>query len=206
MGTWDMIKNERASLADSFAALPATAWNAPSLAAGWSNRDVLAHLIATAQMTPPKFFSAMVGTRFDFKAMSNKRIAAVRAGKRDEQLIDTFRSLVSARTAPPGPAASWLGETIVHGEDIFRSLGAYRDHPVDHVTAVADFYKGSNLLIGAKRRIDGVTLRATDANWTYGSGPEVSGPAIALLMAMTGRKAALDDLDGPGVDALRSRP
>jgi len=25
-------------------------------------------------------------------------------------------------------------------------------------------------------------------------------------MAMTGRKAALDDLSGPGVDVLRSRP
>src|SRR5215475_1528363 len=200
-----MIRDERASLVDAFATLPATAWNAPSLATGWSNRDVLAHLIATAQMTPPKFFGAMVGSRFDFKAMSNKRIADVRAGKTDDQLIDTYRSLVGAHSAPPGPSESWLGETIVHGEDIFRSLGAYRDHPVDHVTAVADFYKGSNLLIGAKRRIDGVTLRATDTNWTHGSGPEVSGPAIALLMAMTGRKAALDDLDGPGVDTLRSR-
>src|SRR5215475_1112807 len=141
-----MIKDERASLVAAFVTLPATAWNAPSLAAGWSNRDVLAHMIATAQMTPPKFVGAMLGTRFDFKAMSNKRIAEVRAGKTDEQLIDTYRSLVNARTAPPGPSASWLGETIVHGEDIFRSFGAYGDHPVDHVIAVADFYKGSNLL------------------------------------------------------------
>jgi hypothetical protein len=51
-----------------------------------------------------------------------------------------------------------------------------------------------------------VTLRATDTDWSHGSGPEVTGPAIALVMAMTGRKAALDDLSGPGVDVLRSRP
>jgi uncharacterized protein (TIGR03083 family) len=120
-------------------------------------------------------------------------------------LVDLYRSLVDARSAPPGPAPSWLGETIVHGEDIFRSLGRYRDHPVDHVIAVADFYKGSNLLIGSKNRIAGITMKATDADWSHGSGPEVSGPAIALLMAMTGRKAALDDLSGEGVAVLRSR-
>jgi len=74
------------------------------------------------------------------------------------------------------------------------------------VRRVADFYAGSNLIIGAKRRIDGLTLRATDATWSHGSGPEVSGPALSLVMAMTGRKAALDDLSGDGVATLRTRP
>lgn len=70
---------------------------------------------------------------------------------------------------------------------------------------MADFYKGSNLLIGAKSRIAGVTLRATDADWSHGSGPEVSGPLLSLVLAMTGRKVALGDLEGPGVEVLRSR-
>ena len=70
---------------------------------------------------------------------------------------------------------------------------------------VADFYKGSNLLIGSKNRIAGLTLRATDADWTHGAGPEVSGPVLSLVMAMTGRKAAIDDLAGEGVATLRSR-
>jgi hypothetical protein len=93
----------------------------------------------------------------------------------------------------------------VHGEDVFRAVSGYRDHPVDRVIAVADFYKNSNLLIGAKRRITGVTLRATDTDWVHGAGPEVSGPAIALLLAMTGRKPPLDDLAGDGVAVLRER-
>lgn len=33
----------------------------------------------------------------------------------------------------------------------------------------------------------------------------MTGPAISLLMAMTGRAAALDDLSGEGVATLRSR-
>jgi uncharacterized protein (TIGR03083 family) len=200
-----MIRLERASLADALATLPDDAWDTSSLASEWTVRDVVAHMIATAQMTPPRFAGAMIGSGFNFQSMSAKKIAGVKAGKSDPDLIEAYRSLVDSRSAPPGPAPSWLGETIVHGEDVFRSLGHYRAHPVDHVVAVADFYAGSNLLIGAKKRIDGVTLRATDTAWSHGAGPEASGPAIALLMAMTGRKAALDDLRGPGVDVLRSR-
>ena len=137
--------------------------------------------------------------------MSADNISRVEAGATDARLVDRYRSLVGTRKAPPGPAASWLGETIVHGEDVFRALGGYREHPIEHVLAVADFYRGSNLLIGAKRRIDGVTLRATDAQWGTGNGPEARGPAIALVMAMTGRKTALADLTGDGVAILRDR-
>jgi uncharacterized protein (TIGR03083 family) len=206
MSTWDMIKSERGSFADALASLPADAWDAQSLASKWAVRDVVAHMIATARMTPPQFFGSMIGSGFNFQTMTAKKIAGVKAGKSDAALAEIYRSLIGARSAPPGPAPSWLGETIVHGEDVFRSLGTYRPHPVEHVVTVADFYSGSNLLIGAKKRIDGVTLRATDTDWSHGSGPEASGPAIALVMAMTGRKAALDDLSGPGVDVLRSRP
>ena len=46
---------------------------------------------------------------------------------------------------------------------------------------------------------------ATDAEWSHGTGPEVSGPILSLVMAMTGRKAPLDDLTGDGVATLRSR-
>jgi hypothetical protein len=73
------------------------------------------------------------------------------------------------------------------------------------VVEVAGFFAKSNLLIGTKRRIEGLSLRATDVSWSHGSGPEVSGPILSLLMAMTGRKAALDDLSGEGVATLRSR-
>jgi hypothetical protein len=73
------------------------------------------------------------------------------------------------------------------------------------VVRVADFYKRSNLLIGSKRRIAGLTLLATDAEWSHGTGPEVAGPVLSLVMAMTGRMLALDDLTGDGVATLRSR-
>ena len=100
---------------------------------------------------------------------------------------------------------TWLGEIVVHGEDVRRPLGIKHPYPADHLVPVADFYKGSNLLIGAKKRIAGFTLRATDIGWSTGSGPEVAGPGAAMISAMTGRKAALADLSGDGLEQFSTR-
>jgi uncharacterized protein (TIGR03083 family) len=204
--TWRMIEAERTALVPALEKLAAEAWDKPSLCAGWTVRDVVAHMVATAQMTPPRFFAKFSGSGFRFPEMSRREIDRLTAANSDAELIDLLRARTGTRNAPPGPAVSWLGEAIVHGEDVFRALGGYREHPVEHVVAVADFYRGSNLLIGAQRRVEGLALRATDTDWRHGDGPEVSGPIIALVMAMTGRKAALDDLDGDGVAVLRGRP
>ena len=205
MDIWNAIRSERASLVDALSALSDDAWDQPSLLSGWRVRDVVAHMVATAYMTPPKFFIKLAGSGFRFHSMSDKEIRRLTEGNDNAGLLALYRSRIDSRTAPPGPAASWLGETIVHGEDIFRALGPYRDHPLSHVTAAADFYAGSNMLIGAKNRVSGIRLRASDTGWSHGAGPEVTGPAIALVMAMTGRRAALDDLTGDGVSVLRDR-
>ena len=69
-----------------------------------------------------------------------------------------------------------VGEMVVHGADIRRPLGiAYTPSPAT-VLRAAEFYQGSNLIVGGKDRIAGLTLRATDTDWVHGSGPEVSGP------------------------------
>jgi hypothetical protein len=45
----------------------------------------------------------------------------------------------------------------------------------------------------------------TDAEWSYGSGPEVAGLGISILMAMVGRSTALADLKGDGLAVLAAR-
>jgi hypothetical protein len=85
---------------------------------------------------------------------------------------------VEDTTAPPGPVDSWIGE-VVHSADIRRPLGIPYAPPVTTSRQVADFYKGSNLLIGAKTRIADIHLVATDTDWTHGSGPEVRGPLLS---------------------------
>jgi uncharacterized protein (TIGR03083 family) len=201
---WPLIHAERDALASDLSSLDDAQWSTPSLCAGWTVRDVLGHLTATARMTPARFFTSLAGAGFRFNAMTAKDISRETAGTPAEQLAE-FRRLAPATTHPPGPVEAMLGEAIVHGEDIRRPLGVVRDYPTEAVIRVADFFKGSNLLLGSKKRIAGLTLRATDAQWTWGSGPEVSGPVLALALAMTGRTATLDDLSGNGLATLRSR-
>jgi hypothetical protein len=56
----------------------------------------------------------------------------------------------------------------------------------------------------AERRLAGLALRATDTDWAVGEGPEIAGPALALLLLSTGRTACLDALRGDGLDRLTS--
>jgi uncharacterized protein (TIGR03083 family) len=201
---WDTIHAERQALADDLATLTAAQWATPSLCAGWTVSDVLAHMTATAKMTPPQFFGKLVTSGFSFTKLQSRDIAA-ETGASAAETLARFAAEVNSSKHPPGPNDSWLGETLVHSEDIRRPLGIAHAYPTDAAVQVANFYKGSNLLIGAKTRIDGLTLRATDTDWRHGEGPEVSGPMMSLVVAMTGRKAALDDLSGDGVPVLARR-
>jgi uncharacterized protein (TIGR03083 family) len=201
---WPVVHAERHALANDLSSVSPEQWQTPSLTEGRTVLDTLAHMIATARMTPPQFLAKMAASGFRFERMAAREIERESAGG-PAATLERFRSVADRSSGPPGPSTSWLGETLVHAEDIRRPLGYEHDYPTDAVTKVIEFYAGSNLLIGGKRRVGGLTLKATDAEWSRGSGPVVEGPAMALLMATAGRRAALDRLSGPGLDTLRAR-
>jgi uncharacterized protein (TIGR03083 family) len=201
---WSMIAGERNALAGDLGSLTDAQWKTPSLCSEWAVRDVLGHMTATAEMTPGKFFSSMIGSGFSLTKLQNKEIAEQNEGTPADTLR-RFTDIVDSRKHPPGPVDSWLGETLVHAEDIRRPLGIKHAYSTEAATRTLDFYRKSNLIIGGKKRAGGLTLRATDTDWSAGSGPEVSGPAISLMLAVTGRRAALADLSGDGLETLRER-
>jgi uncharacterized protein (TIGR03083 family) len=201
---WPLIHAEREALIADVGTLTDEQWATPSLCADWTVRDVLGHMIATAKMTPPAFFAALAGAGFRFNAMNAKNVLREATPNPSDGLAE-FRRHLKDTTHPPGPVEAMLGEAVIHSADIRRPLGMSREYPEEALTRVADFFKGSNLLIGAKRRIAGLALRATDTGWSTGSGPEVTGPHLSLALAMTGRSAALADLSGEGLATLRSR-
>jgi len=201
---WPLIHTEREALAGDLATLTDEQWATPSLCAGWSVRDVLGHMTSTAKMTPPAFLMAMAGAGFRFNTMAARGVARETAGTPAEGLAE-FRRYSQATSHPPGPINTWLSETVVHATDIRRPLGLTRDYPEPTLVRTADFVKVTNPLLGARRRIEGLSLHATDADWASGSGPDVSGPLLSLIMAMTGRQAALAELSGEGVAILGER-
>jgi uncharacterized protein (TIGR03083 family) len=205
MDTWPVIHAERKALVSDLGSLQDDQWSTASLCTEWTVRDVLAHMTATARMSPPAFFIKIAGTGFNFGKLQGEGIAANR-GPTPADTLAGFEAIVTSTGHPPGPPDTMLGETIVHSEDIRRPLGLSHAYPTDAVVQAADFFKGSNMIIGTKRRISGLKLRATDAEWSTGDGPEVAGPILALLMAMTGRKPAASELTGEGVQNLAARP
>lgn len=179
-------------------------WKTASLCTGWNVMQVLGHMTSAATSNAGRFVSGLVKAGFKFNRMAETDIARETAGGPAETLA-RFKAAVNLSQHPPGPTPTWLGETIVHGEDIRRPLGITHSYDPDGLRIVADFFKGSNLIIGAKTRIAGLTLKATDLDWTTGSGPLVEGPLLSLVMSMAGRKPAYDDLTGDGMATLRSR-
>jgi uncharacterized protein (TIGR03083 family) len=201
---WKTVAAERGALADDLAGLSDEQWDTPSLNEEWTVRHTLAHITGTARTGPVGFLVGMVRAGFRFSEFTDIAIAR-HYGFTPAETLAGFRAIQGSKKAPPGPRTLWLGETIIHAEDIRRPLGISHDYPADAVARCLDFFTSSNMLIGTRRRIDGLSLAATDQDWQYGAGTAVRGRAIDLLMAATGRGTACASLTGSGISTLESR-
>jgi len=201
---WPLVHTERAALVDDLAGLSDGQWATRSLCSELTVREVLAHLTAGASLNSVRWLAGVIRCRFDFDRQVAVRLAE-QLGASPGETLERFRRVVPSTTKPPLPVIAMLGETLVHAEDIRRPLGIDHDYPIETVTRVADYYRGSDLVVLAKGRIRGLRLVAQDGPFATGAGPRVSGTTSALVMAMTGRTTYLDDLEGDGVDLLRER-
>ena len=201
---WSNIHAERSAMADTWEGLSPEQWSTTSWCDPWSVHVTAGHILAAAEQTIPNFYKEFVQAGFRFNVFADKaarRLAEVPP----EEMVQRLRLRTSTTNHPPAPVVVMLGEIVVHGEDIRRPLGIDHDIAEPALKVVADNYSGTNVLIGAKRRIAGLRMVATDATWTHGDGPDVSGPLTSLILAMSGRRGALDDLSGDGVATLTSR-
>jgi uncharacterized protein (TIGR03083 family) len=200
---WMIIHTERAALAADLADLTDEQWRTPSLCAGLTVHEVLAHITSGAGLGPVRWFAGVVRCRFDFDKQVAMRLAE-QLGAGPADTLARFTRVVTSTTKPPLPVVAMLGETVVHGEDIRGPLGIRRDYPTTVLTTVAEYYASTDLVVLAKGRIPGLRLEATDGPFTTGDGALVAGPTLALIMAMTGRRTYCDELTGPGVETLRA--
>ena len=204
LGLWDAVRDETLDLANRLAELDDEEWNSPSLCALWRIRDVLAHVTAGAEGA---FGVRAIVAGMLRHGLNHHRWVAADGRARGQQ--DPAAILKALRCAAPNRKASLGGRPVtslmhvlIHGQDICRPLGIKRDLPEAHLIPVAEFVKNDVHIFGAKKRIAGLKLVATDMQWSHGHGPEVSGPAEALVMMMAGRSVALEDLCGEGMAAL----
>ena len=202
--TWTMIHAERNALATTLEGLTPDQWEAESLCAGWTVRFLAAHVLAGAEQTQGRFVRGMVSTGFSFNKLM-ERDARRRVTLGPDQLVERLSQRTATTNHPPAPVVAMLGEVVVHGEDIRRPLGLTATVADDAANACLQMYTKASFPVGGRKRIGGLRLVATDTGWSYGAGPDVSGGAMSLLLAMTGRAAGIDGLTGDGVATLSQR-
>jgi len=206
MDTWTRIENGRAALGEYLAGLSAEDWNRPSLCAGWSVKDTAAHMLVIATMPKGRVFRSFLGSGFNLDKMNAKFVRQLTAGMSTSDIAETMRSSAGSRSVPPGlNVPGVLTELVVHSSDISAGVGTPFALPTEDYVAVLDHLKNVQAVFGTKQRIAGLTLQATDAAWATGSGHAVEGPAQQLLLAVAGRRSALDRLSGDGLATLRAR-
>lgn len=197
----------RLEIADLLDTLGPEQWEAPTLCAGWTVRHLAAHLLQPMLVGFGRFFLVALRHRGDTAATVD-HVARTIARREPSELIALLRSHAIDRVNPPrvGPMGPFA-ETCIHLRDIARPLGlpadARQEDWLDLLRYLTAPDPAPNLV--RPELIAGLTLLATDLRWQHGSGPRVAGSLEALTMAVTGRAAAVADLDGPGVDILRAR-
>ncbi|MEZ0364071.1 maleylpyruvate isomerase family mycothiol-dependent enzyme [Mycobacterium sp. pUA109] len=196
------VAEERRGLADLLDTFSEAQWAAASLCEAWTVRDVAAHLV-TPLITPMrKAVVAVAKARGDLDKAIIAMTASV-ARRHGDNLPALLRQHANNRFQPPliGPMAP-LTEVTIHGQDIRRPLGLSRTFTPAQQLAILDFLTSPAAKRAFRRNTTKVRWEATDLGWSHGDGPAVRGPAEAIMLALTGRRAALADLRGDGTEQL----
>jgi len=211
---WSAIDDQRARTADLLKRLTKQQWEHPSLCQGWTVRHVAAHL--TLQQERIRDVAAFVARNPSLlRAMTlNATIhnsAVIQSQLPTPEIITRITAMIGSRrhNAFVTPMET-LTDILVHSQDIAIPLGVKLEMPTpaSALAATRAWDTRASWLATVFRRLplDDYQLTATDTNWTRGEGPKITGPIGALLLLLTGRTAALDQLTGEGAHALRSTP
>lgn len=172
--TWIHIHAERAAMADTWTELSVDQWTSPSWCDGWSVQDAAGHILAAAEQTPFNFYKKqMAAAGFRFNVFADR--AAKRLGRlSSRELVDQLRRADHEPSTGPRHRHSGRDRGPWRGHPPPPGFG----HPYAEGALVAAAYNctKTNLLIGSKRRIVGLRLRASDCDWVHGDGLVVSGP------------------------------
>lgn len=190
---WHHIQQQRLEVADLLIEIdtrsPAS-WETPSLCAGWTVRNVAAHLTHST-LSMPRMMVEALRSGFRFNAIVD-RLATTDA-RSPEELAAALRESAGSRRHPPGTTEMEpLIDVLVHAQDICVPLGIERSMPAAAAVAAARRVWDMGFPFRAQKRLAGTRLVATDADFAVGEGRTLSAPVGDLLMVMTGRHVAAD--------------
>lgn len=197
---WSAVQAVRLRLAEVLDTLRPSEWDTASLCEGWRVRDVAGHLALVSTVTTWQMLAAAPRAHFNPNRINT--LLAVQAGSvATSDIVQKLRDHAADRTTAKAlDTRNALFDAIVHSQDIAIPLGRTFSVPVDATRQGLDRVWAMGWPFNAQKRLAGRTLRATDTDWTAGSGPEISGNALSLLLLLTGRTStARSELVGGGL-------
>jgi uncharacterized protein (TIGR03083 family) len=200
----DEIAAERVIMADLLAGLSDAQLDTPSLCAGWSVQVVAGHVAVPLAVSRPRFVLTLLRARGKLDRASDDLARHV-AGRPVAELAHLLRTRANTRSRAPD---AQLADLQIHGQDIRRPLGLSRDFDAVRLHSTLEFLISPAARYGSAvrpGRLDGLRFVATDLGWSAGLGPEVRGPAEALMLAIAGRGVVLGELVGDGIPMLTAR-
>ncbi|MEW2418514.1 maleylpyruvate isomerase family mycothiol-dependent enzyme [Streptomyces sp. NPDC046866] len=200
------IAAERRELADLFDALPADDWNAPSLCAGWTVREVVAHMSMGFRLSLPATLGELLKARGSLHRMTDRVARRDAAAHSTAELSAFLRDHAHHPWTPPvGGLPAALGHDVVHGLDVTTALGLDRRVPADRLRILLDAIRPRGLrFFGVD--LTGVRLCAEDMDWSYGAGAApVYGAAQDLLLLAFGRRLPPGRLGGAAAGRFTGR-
>lgn len=199
----ELAMAERDRLVTALTHIPEVDWQTPSLCAGWTVRDTVAHLLMPYDLSIKGLLVGLVRSKLRFDRFADTW--ARQDNRTPDQLLTALNTIDDSRFGGSGvPKVAGLSHLVSHGGDIYRPLGI--DHVVDNDAA----HIVLDELVGRGRRslptgiLEARRFRATDIDWSHGAGATVSGSAAALIVTLLGRDVALPELNGDGVSGLPS--
>ena len=195
------VRRLRLEIALEIGALSPDRWDIPSWCTGRRVRDVLGHLVQNAEATALSIVWQIIRNPLR-PDRTVDRLARTLGSRPVPELVERLRAAEGHYHIPGVPSEVGLGDLLVHSADALRPAGITPEPPLTDVLVVLDTYKKWGRRVFHAVPHQGVSLAATDADWRSGSGPEVSGKAIDLLLLVANRQQVVDRLDGPGVARL----
>ena len=186
-------------------------WQSPSLCEGWRVCDVFGHMTYGGVTPMHKVLPILL---FKHRGNLNRGSAteSVRYANSHPQDV-VMAEFVRSSNHPVGigkviKPADLHVDHIVHELDVRRPLGLASEWTDGDLRAALDAaVRAKNPLIAPAKVAKGFHLVASDLDWSHGpdDGPEVTGPAEDLLLALCGRPLGLAALSGDGVAELTER-
>jgi uncharacterized protein (TIGR03083 family) len=189
---WRHIDQQRVDLADLLDGLTAQQWAVPSLCAGWTVREVAAH-ITQSQWRPIRFAIPAIRAGFRFNPMMSDLARSDR--RTPQELVRALREMPGCRRRPPGTTElDPLTDMVVHAQDIAVPLGLDYLMPVPAAVVAAERLWGMRFPLNPRRRLPGIRFVATDADFVAGDGVRVEAPIRDIVLAFADRPVMLPEL------------